>query len=245
MLIIKGVSKTYAKRKDKAVDNISLEIKKGDLFGIVGPNGAGKSTLIKMIVGILKIDEGDIFIDGKSIKTQSELAKSEIGYVSDNHALLDRLSGLEYLNFIASIFNMEESEAKAQINKYVNMFKLTSSINDSIKTYSHGMKQKLSVISCLIHNPKVWVLDEPLMGLDVESAFILKECMKEHCSRGNVVIFSSHVLDVVEKLCNKVAIINNGKIELVESVDKIKAKANISLEETFLKLIKAGKDEEV
>jgi len=244
MLSINGVSKTYAKKSIKAVDDVSLKIEAGDLFGIVGPNGAGKSTLIKMIVGILKIDEGDIEICGKSINKQSELAKSEIGYVSDNHALLDRLTGREYLNFIANIFGMEKEDAESQINKYVDMFKLTHAINDSIKQYSHGMKQKLSVISCLIHNPKVWVLDEPLMGLDVESAFILKECMKEHCRKGNIVLFSSHVLDVVEKLCNKVAIINNGKIELIGEVDSLMGDVG-SLEQTFLNLIKAGKNEKI
>ena len=241
MFLVKNISKTYNKKNYKAVDDISFEVKAGEIFGIVGPNGAGKSTLIKMAVGILNIDEGDIVLDGYSIKNDSLQAKHRIGYVSDDHQVMERLTGREYLNFIANIYRLDKEQALKSINSLSERFGLTSALNDIIKTYSHGMRQKLCIIASLINNPKVWILDEPLTGLDPQSSFELKKCMKEHARKGNVVVFSSHVLEVVEKLCDRVGIIHNGKLLTVSSVQDIKnTMSGHTFEEAFISITGRG-----
>ena len=246
MFIVEKVSKTYYKKNVKAVDNVSFEVNPGEIFGLVGPNGAGKSTLIKMAVGILKIDEGDIRLDGESIVKDALKAKGKLGYVSDNHQVMERLTGQEYLNFVANIYNLDKNEAQENIKILSERFGLTASLKDMIKTYSHGMKQKLCIIASLIHNPKVWILDEPLTGLDPQSSFELKKCMKEHSEKGNVVVFSSHVLEVVEKLCDRVGIINKGHLLAIGTVEEIKSsmgKFN-TFEEAFINLTKEGEKDE-
>ena len=238
MLKIIDVSKTYAKSKSKSLDKVNLELHGGEIFGLVGPNGAGKSTLIKMIVGILSLNEGDIVACNESIIKNPIAVKQNIGYVSDNHIMFERLSGIEYLNFVSSVYDIDKIKAKELINKYIKIFALEKEINNSIRTYSHGMKQKLCVISALIHEPKIWILDEPLSGLDPKSAFELKQCMKQHAQSGNLVLFSSHVLDVVEKLCDRVAIINKGKIIKIGTPEEIRksVNSNESLEKVFIEL---------
>lgn len=212
-----------------------MEVKDGEVFGFLGPNGAGKSTVIKMLTGILSMDTGSIQINGSDLKTNPLEAKRQIGYVPDNHAVYEKLTGMEYLNFIADIFDISLEERQEKIKTLLEKFSLSADANNQIGTYSHGMKQKISVIAALIHNPKVWILDEPLTGLDPQSAFVLKEMMKSHAKAGNTVFFSSHVLDVVEKLCDRIAIINEGKIIAVGTLKDLKASGN-SLEQYFLAL---------
>lgn len=234
MLKINNLSKSYAKSEIKAVDNISFEVKAGEVFGFLGSNGAGKTTTIKAITGVLAEFDGEIAIDGISIKENPTAAKKNIGYVSDDHAVYDKLSGREYLNFIADIFDVSESERKAQISSLAEDFSMTEAIEKSISSYSHGMKQKIAVMAALIHQPKLWVLDEPLTGLDPQSAFELKGKMKAHTKNGNSVFFSSHILEVVEKLCDRIAIIEKGKIIAVGTVEELKGGSD--LESYFLKL---------
>lgn len=239
MLKIEHLTKKYAKNDFKAVDDLTFEVKNGEIFGFLGPNGAGKSTTIKCLTGILPYSDGSINIDGISLEKNPIAAKMNIGYVPDTHNFYERLTGAEYLNFIADIYGVALDERKERSDKYVTLFKLNDSINNSIKTYSHGMKQKISIIGALIHNPKLWVLDEPLTGLDPQSAFDLKNLMREHCGEGNSVFFSSHVLDVVEKICDRVGIINNGRLITVCDMNELKEKRkDITLEELFLSLTK-------
>lgn len=214
---------------------MSLEVKKGEVFGFLGPNGAGKSTVIKLLTGILNLDDGHIKIDEFDLKSDPINAKKQIGYVPDNHAVYEKLTGMEYLNFVADVFNISLGDRKTKINDLLEKFSLTKDANNQISTYSHGMKQKISVIAALLHNPKLWVLDEPLTGLDPQSAFILKEMMKDHAKAGNTVFFSSHVLDVVEKLCDRIAIIDKGKIVAIGTLKDLKQGGN-SLEQYFLAL---------
>ncbi len=237
MLTIKNFSKTYLKSNKKAVDGLSLELKNGEIFGFLGPNGAGKSTTIKTVCGILNFDEGEIYIDGVNLKTDPVAAKLKIGYVPDNHEVYDKLSGMEYINFMADVYGVSLEDRKERAEKYIKMFNLGDAINNQIKTYSHGMKQKIVVIGALIHNPKLWILDEPMMGLDPQSSYELKEAMKEHVKNGNTVFFSSHVLEIVEKLCDRVGIIDDGKLVAVGKIDDLKAQSgDESLESYFLKL---------
>lgn len=237
MLTIKNFSKTYLKSNKKAVDGLSLELKNGEIFGFLGPNGAGKSTTIKTVCGILNFDEGEIYIDGVNLKTDPVAAKLKIGYVPDNHEVYDKLSGMEYINFMADVYGVSLEDRKERAEKYIKMFNLSDAINNQIKTYSHGMKQKIVVIGALIHNPKLWILDEPMMGLDPQSSYELKEAMKEHVKNGNTVFFSSHVLEIVEKLCDRVGIIDDGKLVAVGKIDDLKAQSgDESLESYFLKL---------
>jgi len=235
MLEIVSVEKSYAKSKVKAVDNVSLKVNAGEIFGFLGPNGAGKSTTIKMVTGILRPDYGNIRICGHDIMRDPVNAKQNMGYVPDNHAVYDRLKGIEYLNFMGDIYGVSKSEREDRARKYLKMFELEDSANSLIKSYSHGMKQKICIIGALIHNPKLWILDEPLTGLDPQSQFKLKEEMKAHAAAGNTVFFSSHVLDVVEKLCTRIAIIDKGRIVAEGQTEELKAKGG-SLEEVFLKL---------
>ena len=237
MLEINNLVKKYKNSEKLAVNDVSLTVGEGEVYGFLGPNGAGKSTTIKCVCGILPFDSGSIRICGKNIKDEPIAAKRNIGYVSDNHALYDRLTAREYINFICDIYGVGLNDRKQRAEKYMSLFSLTDSFDSPIRSFSHGMKQKICVIGALIHNPRLWVLDEPLTGLDPKSAFELKELMKEHCKEGNSVFFSSHVLEVVEKVCDKVAIIDDGKLVTSFDIADLKdMKDNKSLEDVFLSL---------
>ena len=243
MIKIKNFSKTYAGTNKKAVDDLCLEIHDGEVFGFIGHNGAGKSTTIKSLVGIQSITEGSIEIEGYDIARQPLEAKLRLGYVSDNHALYEKLTGREYINYVAELYMVSKEDKEARINKFVKMFQLEHAIDNEIKSYSHGMKQKTMVIAALIHNPKVWVLDEPLTGLDPTSAWQIKECMREHANAGNIVFFSSHVIEVVERICDRIAIISGGKLRRVNTIEEIKAEG-ISLEQLYLQYAQKKNDSE-
>lgn len=234
MLEINNFSKIYSGSK-KAVDNISLKVEDGEIFGFIGHNGAGKTTTIKSIVGILDFDMGEILIDSISIKKDPIECKKRIAYIPDNPDLYDALTGIQYLNFIGDIFSVPKEDRENKIKFYGEKFEIINSFGDLIGSYSHGMKQKLAIISALIHSPKLLILDEPFVGLDPKAAHILKEIMKEHCKNGNSIFFSTHVLEVAEKLCDKIAIIKDGKIAVSGNVEEIKG--NNSLEELFMELI--------
>lgn len=237
MLKIKNLSKTYSKSSVKAVDSINLEVEGGQIFGFLGPNGAGKTTTIKMITGILSYNEGEINICSYDLKKEPIEAKRQIGYVSDNHVVYDKLTGREYVNFMADVYGVSKEDRKRVIDELLEIFKLTDAFNSQISTYSHGMKQKISIIGALVHEPKIWILDEPMTGLDPESAHQLKVLMRKHTEKGNVVFFSTHVLEVAEKLCDKIAIISAGKLIAVGSIEEIMQKStDTSLEEVFLSL---------
>lgn len=230
---IKNLTKRYGNSPVKAVDDLSISLKSGEIYGFLGSNGAGKSTTIKCLVGIYSFNAGDILIDGVSIKTNPLKAKKMIGYVSDNHAVFERLTGREYVNHIANLYNVSIKDLQERCDKLLKIFKLEESFDRPIKSYSHGMKQKISVIGALVHNPKLWVLDEPLTGLDPQSAYLLKQVMREHAKQGNTVFFSSHILDVVENLCDRCCIIDKGKLKGVYDVKQLK-RDNISLEKIFM-----------
>lgn len=237
MIEIKNVSKSYIKN-EKIIDNLNLEIKDGEIFGFLGPNGAGKTTTIKMITGILKIDEGDIFIDGQSITENPVNAKLNFGFVPDSPDMFLKLKGIEYLNFIADIYIIDSKIRKDRIEKLSKEFEIYDNLNEQIQNYSHGMRQKLLIIGVLLHEPKNWILDEPLTGLDPKSAYDLKEKMKAHSKKGNTVFFSTHVLEVAEKLCDRIGIINKGKLLFVGTYEEMKKqfKDSNSLEDIFLKV---------
>ena len=237
MIEIKNVSKSYVKNK-KSVDGLNLEIKDGEIFGFLGPNGAGKTTTIKMITGVLDIDEGDILIDNISIKENPVKAKMEFGFVPDSPDLFLKLKGIEYLNFLADIYDVSKEDRKIRIEKYSKMFDMFDNLNDRIQNYSHGMRQKIIVIGAMLHNPRNWILDEPMTGLDPKSAHDLKELMKEHSSNGNCVFFSTHVLEVAEKICDRIGIINKGKLIFVGTYEEMKKKfkEDASLEDLFLEI---------
>lgn len=232
MLKIVNLTKSY--KDKKAVDNLSLEVKPGEIFGFIGHNGAGKTTTIKSIVGIHDFDEGDILIDGISIKKDAITCKKKIAYIPDNPDIYENLTGITYLNFIADVFEIDEKTRKEKIEKYANMFEIKDNLKDVISSYSHGMKQKLVIISSLIHSPKLLVLDEPFVGLDPKSTYLLKQIMKDMTKEGTAIFFSSHVLEVVEKLCDRIGIIKQGQLIKVGSVDEIKG--DKSLEGVFLEL---------
>lgn len=236
MIKIENFSKKYAGSDYYAVKDFNLEIHDGEVFGFLGHNGSGKSTTIKSLVGIQSLTEGKIEVCGYDITTQPLQAKKMIGYVSDNHAVYEYLTGREYINYIADLYEVTSKDRKERIEKYVKLFDLEKFIDNEIKSYSHGMKQKVMVISSLIHNPKIWVLDEPLTGLDPNSAYEIKECMREHADKGNIVFFSSHVIEVVEKICDKIAIISHGVLKGVYDLEQLK-KDKISLEELYLSFI--------
>ena len=236
MLEIKNLTKRYGESTVNAVEDLSLSLKEGEIYGFLGPNGAGKSTTIKSLVGIYPFQHGDILIDGVSIKTNPLEAKLKIGYVSDNHAVFERLTGCEYVNHIANLYNVDPKDAEERTNRLLAIFKLEEAFHRPIKSYSHGMKQKISVIAALVHNPKLWVLDEPLTGLDPQSSYQLKKVMKQHAQEGNTVFFSSHILDVVENLCNRCCIIKKGKLQGVYDIAELKANGE-SLEEIFVSVI--------
>ena len=231
MLEIKGYTKTYGEGK-KAADNVNITVESGDIYGFIGHNGAGKSTTIRAVVGVLDFTEGDIFIDGHSVKTESYECKKITAYIPDNPDLYENLTGIQYLNFIADVFEIGSAEREERIRKYADLFEITDALGDLISSYSHGMKQKVAIISALIHDPKLLVLDEPFVGLDPKATFQLKGIMHEMCEKGTAVFFSTHVLDVAEKLCNKVAIIRKGKIIAAGTMEELTA--GHSLEEAFL-----------
>ncbi len=237
MLKISNLSKKYNKSDKYAVENLSFEVKDGEILGFLGPNGAGKSTTIKCIMGILPFSEGSVEVNGVNLKDSPIEAKKFMGYVPDNHAVYDKLTGNEYIDFMANIYGVPTDIREERKRKYADIFDLANAMNNPIKSYSHGMKQKICVIGALIHEPKLWVLDEPLTGLDPKSAYLLKELMKEHCKKGNSVFFSSHVLEVVEKVCDRVAIIDNGKLLAIASIDELKEnRKELSLEDFFLNI---------
>ena len=234
MLEISNLTKTYRGNDKPAVNHISFNVKEGEIFGFIGPNGAGKSTTIKCICGILGFDGGHIMLDGKDIKQLD--SKKQIGYVSDNHVLFENLTGLEFINFMCDVYEVDSSLRAERLDKYLALFNLADKIKSPIKSYSHGMKQKINIIGALIHEPKLWVLDEPLTGLDPTSAYELKKLMREHANKGNIVFFSSHVLDVVEKVCDKVGIIDDGNLVMTSSGEDVRRSKNPSLEDLFIKI---------
>ncbi len=234
MIQITSVSKTYS-GKVKAVDDITLTINPGEIIGFIGPNGAGKTTTIKMMTGILKPDSGVILLNGIDIQKQPLEAKRQFGYVSDNPDLFLRLKGIEYLNFMADIYEVPVSDRRERIERYATMFEMNSALSDKILSYSHGMRQKIILMGVLIHDPSIWILDEPLTGLDPQSAYSLKETMRLQADLGKTVFFSTHVLEVAEKLCTKVAIINKGKILYYGTLEELKKNhTGQSLEDIFL-----------
>lgn len=232
MLRIDNLTKAFGSKK--AVDNLSLHIARGEIYGFIGHNGAGKTTTLKSVVGILGFDEGRILIDGKSIAEEPLACKKEIAYIPDNPDLYEYMSGIKYLNFIADVFGVPAAARKERIEKYSELFGLTQDLAQPIASYSHGMKQKLAIISAWIHEPKLIIMDEPFVGLDPKAAHILKGMMREVCSEGGAIFFSTHVLEVAEKLCDKVAIIKNGR--LVKSGTMEDVKGDDSLEDVFLEL---------
>lgn len=231
MLEIKHYSKSYSGGK-KAADDVSITVESGDIYGFIGHNGAGKSTTIRAVVGVLDFSEGEIFIDGHSVKDEPMECKRVTAYIPDNPDLYENLTGIQYLNFIADVFGIGAAEREESIKKYADIFEITDALGDLISSYSHGMKQKVAIISALIHKPKLLVLDEPFVGLDPKATFTLKEIMRKMCDEGTAVFFSTHVLDVAEKLCNKIAIIKQGKIIASGSMEELTG--GHSLEETFL-----------
>ena len=231
MLEIEHFSKSYGKGK-KAVDDLSLSVMSGDIYGFIGHNGAGKSTTIRAVVGVLEFTEGEITIDGHSVRDEPLSCKRVTAYIPDNPDLYENLTGIQYLNFIADVFGISPAEREEGIRKYAGLFEITDALGDLISSYSHGMKQKLAIISALIHTPRLLVLDEPFVGLDPKATFALKEIMHDMCRQGAAIFFSTHVLDVAEKLCNKVAIIKRGRIVAAGTMEELTV--GHSLEEAFL-----------
>ena len=243
MISLSNLTKIYNRGNRPAVDNLSLFVNDGEIFGFIGPNGAGKSTTIKMITGIIPPDGGSININGEDMGKNPVEAKLLLGYVPDSPDLYERLSGLEYLTFMADVYGVPAEEREKQIRKYSEMFEMQEALGSRIKSYSHGMRQKIVIMGALIHAPRVWVLDEPMVGLDPRAAHLLKEEMKAHCARGNTVFFSTHVLEVAEKLCDRIGIINQGRLAAVGTIEELKNKArgDGSLESIFLSVTeKAG-----
>ena len=238
MIEIKNISKSYIKG-NKIIDNMNLEINNGEILGFIGPNGAGKTTVIKMMTGILEIDDGDILIDGKSIKNSPYEAKKNIGLVPDSPDMFLNLKGIEYLNFMADIYKVGQGERVKKIRELSKKFDMEEALNEKIESYSHGMRQKIVIIGVLLHSPKNWILDEPITGLDPKAIYDLKVMMKEYAKKGNVVFFATHILDVAENLCDRVAIINKGKIVFIGKIDELrkKMKDNNSLEKLFMEII--------
>lgn len=232
MLKIEHLTKIYGDQK--AVDDLSLHIQAGEIYGFIGHNGAGKTTTLKSVTGILQFDGGDIYIDGESIKESPLSCKKKLAYIPDNPDLYDFMTGIAYLNFIADIYEVPADVRTERIRKYGDLFELTSDLAQTISAYSHGMKQKLAVISALLHDPKLVIMDEPFVGLDPKASHTLKEIMREICDNGGAIFFSTHVLEVAEKLCDKIAIIKNGLLIKCGTMDEVKG--DTSLESVFLEL---------
>jgi ABC-2 type transport system ATP-binding protein len=233
MLKIINLSKSY--KNKKAIENISIEVDKGEVFGFIGHNGAGKTTTIKSIVGIHNFEEGDVLINSKSIKENPIECKKDIAYIPDNPDIYESLTGIQYLSFIADIFKVSKNEREEKIKYYSEQFEINKALGDLISSYSHGMKQKLVIISALIHSPKVLILDEPFVGLDPKASFILKEIMREFCNNGGCIFFSTHVLEVAEKICDKIGIIKGGKLISYGKTNEVVG--DKSLENIFMEMI--------
>lgn len=232
MLKIQAVTKKYGDKK--AVDQLSLHIVPGEIYGFIGHNGAGKTTTIKACAGILQFDAGEIYVDGTSIAEEPLACKKKIAYIPDNPDLYEFMSGIKYLNFIADIFDVAEDVRKERIHKYAELFELTEDLAQPISAYSHGMKQKLAIISAWLHDPKLIIMDEPFVGLDPKASHILKQMMREICDNGGAIFFSTHVLEVAEKLCDRIAIIKEGKLVCCGTMEEVKG--DTSLEEVFLEM---------
>ena len=232
MLIIEHLTKSYGEKK--AVDDLSIHIQPGEIYGFIGHNGAGKTTTLKSAVGILQFDEGTITVNGHSLLEDPLACKKEIAYIPDNPDLYEFMSGIKFLNFIADVFGVPAAERQERIRKYADLLELTDHLAEPIASYSHGMKQKLAVIAAWIHAPKLIIMDEPFVGLDPKASHTLKEMMRELCDQGGAIFFSTHVLEVAEKLCDKVAIIKNGKLIKAGTMEEVKG--DDSLEEVFLEL---------
>lgn len=237
MIEVINVNKSY-NGKTKAVDNVNINIRDGEIFGFLGPNGAGKTTTIKMITGILNADNGSIKINNIDIKESPISAKMQFGFVPDSPDMFLRIKGIEYLNFMADIYNVSQNDRQNKIKSLSERFEMTSALSDPIQSYSHGMRQKIIIMGALIHDPSVWILDEPMTGLDPKSSYTLKEMMREHADSGKTVFFSTHVLEVAEKICDRVAIINKGKILFCGTLEEIREhfKESESLEKMFLEM---------
>ena len=233
MLKIENLTKNYGDKK--AVDGLNLHIHAGELYGFIGHNGAGKTTTLKACCGILNFEEGEIYVDGVSIRENPLACKSKIAYIPDNPDLYGYMSGIQYLNFIADVFKVAADVRKTRIHQYAADFELTEALAQPIATYSHGMKQKLAVIAALIHEPRLMIMDEPFVGLDPKAAHTLKTLMRDLCARGGAIFFSTHVLEVAEKLCDKIAIIKDGKLIKEGTMDEVKG--DLSLENVFLELV--------
>jgi ABC-2 type transport system ATP-binding protein len=233
MIEIKNLTKVYNKEK-KALDNVSFTINDGEIFAFIGHNGAGKTTTIKSIVGILDFEEGDILINGKSIKKEPIECKKQIAYVPDNPDLYENMKAIDYIRFICDMYDVPENKRLEQIDKYATMFELKENLNSEISSFSHGMKQKVALIAALVHNPQILIMDEPFVGLDPKAVYDMKEVMKQMCKEGKTIFFSTHILEVAEKLCSRVAIIKQGKVVKVGNMNEIKG--DESLEQVFLEL---------
>lgn len=232
MLRIENLTKKYGDKS--AVDNLSLHIQSGEIYGFIGHNGAGKTTTLKACCGILQFDNGEIYIDDVSVKENPIACKSKLAYIPDNPDLYEFMTGIKYLNFVADIFGISKSERNEKIKKYADIFELTDDLAQPIGSYSHGMRQKLAIISALIHSPKLIIMDEPFVGLDPKSSHSLKQIMREICNNGGAIFFSTHVLEVAEKLCDKIAIIKDGKLIKCGNTEDVKGDS--SLEAVFLEL---------
>jgi ABC-2 type transport system ATP-binding protein len=236
MLKITNLTKTFGDKT--AVDNLTLEIQPGEICGFIGHNGAGKTTTLKAVCGLLQFDSGEITVDGNSVKTDPLACKKVLAYLPDNPDLYDFLSGIKYLNFVADVFGVPANDRNERIHKYAEMFELTADLAQPVSAYSHGMKQKLALISALVHDPKLMIMDEPFVGLDPKASFQVKQIMREKCNDGGAIFFSTHVLEVAEKLCDKVAIISHGKLVAHGSMDEVRG--NESLEAVFFELEEAN-----
>ena len=241
MIDLRHVTKTYVKNGVKALSDLTLHVKGGELFGFIGPNGAGKTTTIKLMTGILSPDEGTVTMAGHDMSKDRLEAQRLIGFVPDGNDLYDRLTGMEYLNFLADVYQVSATQRKNHIEKYLDIFELGDAINNQVRSYSKGMKQKLVVIGALIHNPPIWILDEPLGGLDPRASHLLKEEMKRHCAAGNTVFFSTHVLEVAEKLCTRIGVVAHGQLRAEGTLDELRSgEVGASLEDLFLELTDDG-----
>ncbi len=244
MITIQNLTKSYAKGTHKAVDDLSLETRRGEIFGFIGPNGAGKTTTIKTIIGVTIPDSGHILIDGIDMAQHPIEAKQRIGFVPDTHEMFDRLTGQEYLDFVADVYGVSADDRKKRMAYYLEMFEIAQVVSQYVRSYSHGMKQKLMLVGALLHQPPLWVLDEPMTGLDPQAMKRLKDVMHEHCNAGNTVFFSSHVLDVVERLCDRIGIISRGKLLAVGTLEELRAREHeASLESVFLDMTESGSGE--
>ena len=241
MLVINGLEKIY-KGTTKGVSDITLHVEKGDIYAFIGHNGAGKTTLLKAITGIHEFDKGTVLIDGLDITKEPEEVKRRIAYVPDNPDIYEFMTGIQYLNFIADVFGVPKADREARIAAYAGKFEITDSLGDLVSGYSHGMKQKLAIVAALMHDPKLLIMDEPFVGLDPKAAFILKKFMRTFCDNGGAIFFSTHVLEVAEKLCDKIAIIKGGKLLADGDIETVRG--NESLEEVFLELVDDIKAEE-